>query len=681
MKLLAAGSERSSQSGAFLGDILIYSSQNYLINWTKCGPENVWTLDHTVTTIVSNKLQVFAGTQSGSIYRLDEDFKLSQFVQVPKAITCLYASENLLFVGSADGLIRAFDMKDCTETLVFSISSRFYPMTLAYNARFDLIAVGGTSGSVFLVPRTRLENIVEMTGHENWVKSVDFKESGSDLFLASGSQDRYIRLWKISYGSMERDILKSNLTTKIYEIETESKLNATFDALLIGHDDWVVSVKWDEAQFRLLSASGDSSLIIWEPSNMEELEDDENVWTPLARLGDVSIMGASTATGATGGFWTAVWLSPSKVATVTRSGSWRVWVNDNDEWTSVPGLTGHTKKVTGISWFGNCLLSCSSDQTTRLWAPVSDAEKYNLNEFCELSRPQIHGYDMNCVCTLDGNQFVSAGDEKTLRSFVIPSVVSDLITNFTGVRTGHSDSQPIAASIAALGLSNKATREDNGELISTDEIPREEQLQRFTLWPEVEKLYGHGYEINCVDVSPTGEYVISCCKANNPKHAVIRIYTTNGWRQLEPLASHVLTVTRARFSPDGKHILSVSRDRQWTVFSVDKMAAILAKPKAHTRIIWDCTWMSTDQFITVSRDKTAKVWDINGECLKTITFKAPVTSCDAGEQIAIGLENGEIHIFDKELGPIKVLNAEGRINQLSWSKKDLAVASDTLRIF
>ena len=38
----------------------------------------------------------------------------------------------------------------------------------------------------------------------------------------------------------------------------------------------------------------------------------------------------------------------------------------------------------------------------------------------------------------------------------------------------------------------------------------EGQLQN-TLWPEIHKLYGHSYEIFCIDSSPNGKLVASAC--------------------------------------------------------------------------------------------------------------------------------------------------------------------------
>jgi elongator complex protein 2 len=74
------------------------------------------------------------------------------------------------------------------------------------------------------------------------------------------------------------------------------------------------------------------------------------------------------------------------------------------------------------------LMSTSLDQTTRLFA-----EHTVPGCWYELGRPQIHGYDMNTLCTVKnlknsetskGNylssKILSGGDEKVLRLFEAP---------------------------------------------------------------------------------------------------------------------------------------------------------------------------------------------------------------------------------------------------------------------
>lgn len=68
-------------------------------------------------------------------------------------------------------------------------------------------------------------------------------------------------------------------------------------------------------------------------------------------------------------------------------------------------------------------------------------------------------------------------------------------------------------------------------------------------------------------VSHSRKLIATSCKATSPEHAVIRVYETSTFKLVgQPLAGHVLTVTRLAFSPDDRFILSVSRDRTWRLF-------------------------------------------------------------------------------------------------------------------
>lgn len=46
------------------------------------------------------------------------------------------------------------------------------------------------------------------------------------------------------------------------------------------------------------------------------------------------------------------------------------------------------------------------------------------------------------------------------------------------------------------------------------EPPTEEQLLQNTLWPETQKLYGHGYEIFSLACDPSGKILASACKVH-----------------------------------------------------------------------------------------------------------------------------------------------------------------------
>jgi elongator complex protein 2 len=69
-----------------------------------------------------------------------------------------------------------------------------------------------------------------------------------------------------------------------------------------------------------------------------------------------------------------------------------------------------------------------------------------------------------------------------------------------------------------------------------------------------------------VDVSSDGKYVASTCKASTADHAVVRLFDTEKWKEAKNgIGAHTLTATRVRFSHNGRWLLSVSRDRLWSI--------------------------------------------------------------------------------------------------------------------
>lgn len=198
-----------------------------------------------------------------------------------------------------------------------------------------------------------------------------------------------------------------------------------------------------------------------------------------------------------------------------------------------------------------------------------------------------------------------------------------------------------------------------------------------TLWPEVHKLYGHGYEIYALSATSDGKILASSCRATNEEHAQIILWDTATWKQITKLPSHQLTVTQLKFSPNNRWLLSVSRDRRWSLFQNDashsadllcdyKLVATTDKKNGiHSRIIWSCDWTHDSKyFATSSRDGKVVAWQLNDadteassrsfSALSTLSLKndsitavafatdfAP-NNCDY--VAAIGLETGHIQI-------------------------------------
>ncbi|KAI9718954.1 MAG: hypothetical protein M1812_003839 [Candelaria pacifica] len=621
--------------------------------------------------------------------------------------------------GSADASIKIWNLQipeaDKIEVELLqsiALKPRFIPLAIALGKLGTpeslILAVAGTKNIVQIYVA---ENIVQgsefrleatLTGHEGWVRSLDFRQEtggdGSDLLLASASQDKYIRLWRIHQDEQLRaenatsndsalGRLGKSLSNKAHRFAIVGfAYSVTFEALLLGHEDWIYSATWRATGPRpqLLSASADNSLAIW------EREVQSGVWVCIARLGELSAQkGATTATGSTGGFWTGLW-SPdgTTVLCLGRTGSWRLWEYDTirDRWMQGIAVSGHIKAVSALTWAenGKYLLSASADQTTRLHAGWKRGSDISWHEF---ARPQIHGYDLNCIAALGASRFVSGADEKLLRVFDEPRAIADMLEMLCGIPHPDSQSMSDAANIPVLGLSNKAIQlptngsapdsaVDEGTVFdaaaisdlsanSHDSPPLEDYLSRQTLWPESEKLYGHGYEISALACSNDQTLIATACRASSSDHAVIRLYETREWREIKPaLTSHSLTVTRLAFSGDDEFLLSVGRDRQWAIFERDEASKITynpwkSNPKGHSRMILDASWAPIGAgyltFATAGRDKVVKVWSAVGEdivCKAIIPTFHAATAVDflprligQAVYVALGTEAGAVSIY------------------------------------
>ena len=626
------------------------------------------------------------------------------------SINCLavFKGTNVFASGSADATIRIWRIESLGDEIsveklqTIKTKPRFFPLALALHslgAGEDLVlATTGTTSimQVYVASNNgRFCHQVTLPGHEGWIRSLGItrerESADSDLLVASASQDKYIRLWRITQGKPKANLetelafrdLERSLSNKAHKLRTpQNSYSVSFEALLLGHEDWIYTISWrlDKERLRLLSASADNSLAIWES------EQNSGVWVCVTRLGEISAQkGSTTATGSTGGFYIGLW-SPDgeKLVSLGRTGSWRLWNyhRDQDGWVQGVGISGHTKPVAAVAWSkdGSYLLSTGSDQTTRLHAAWKRGSKCSWHE---MARPQIHGYDLNCIDSIGQTMFISGADEKLLRVFDEPRATARLLDTLCDIYTNVAQNLPDAANIPVLGLSNKAIESAIGEEANTaghadaetlrstvycqtlrvDRPPLEDQLARHTLWPEREKLYGHGFEISAVASSHDGTVIATSCRASSLDHAVIRLYTTKEWREVKPsLIAHSLTVTALSFSSDDRYLVSVGRDRQWAIFERDviRLEGYLLKhsnPKAHSRMILDACWAPLEAgrvFATAGRDKAVKIWSISAmgtECMTTITAAFSVTAVDISSRllqnnivIAIGTETGNISL-------------------------------------
>lgn len=149
---------------------------------------------------------------------------------------------------------------------------------------------------------------------------------------------------------------------------------------------------------------------------------------------------------------------------------------------------------------------------------------------------------------------------------------------------------------------------------------------------------------------------------------------TENFQQVQKLVSHNLTVTQLAFSPDSKYLLSVSRDRTWSLFEYDintysfiNISKSDKRTGIHTRIIWCCAWTHDSvYFATGSRDGKLVIWGQNDQtvdsriiyCAKTDPLLVPeksftavafaptfISKCIKTYLLAVGDDGGNIALY------------------------------------
>ena len=274
----------------------------------------------------------------------------------------IYTSENsksnlLICTGSIDGNFRLWKRNDGGEVNSFQTISfgkklpiqaclSFLPQSTTL---FMMIALDDYTIQLFSQNSTGdFFNVKVLIGHEDWITCMDIIENDNgDTFLASGSQDSLIRLWKLSVKKEESDNNELRAKTEQFKVN-EKEYEVVLESILSGHDGWVYGVNWHPLivnngeltqPMKLLSCSLDKSMIVW------ELSENNGVWLESVRVGEVG--------GNSLGFYGCKFGENGKeILAHGYQGSFHIWrySDDTNNWTPRPAPSGHFAGVVDLCW-------------------------------------------------------------------------------------------------------------------------------------------------------------------------------------------------------------------------------------------------------------------------------------------------------------------------------------------
>ncbi|KAF6168952.1 hypothetical protein GIB67_038449 [Kingdonia uniflora] len=325
-----------------------------------------------------------------------------------------------------------------------------------------LAELPGNTGRIF-------SHACELKGHTDWIRCLDFSLSicttkDDSLFLVSSSQDKIIRLWKmtlIQTSIKEEEIGLASYIKGHILAAGSSSYQISLESLLIGHEDWVYSVEWRPTTrispedndihqpYCILSTSMDKTMMIWQP------EKSTGIWMNVVTVGELS----HCALGFYGGHWSP---SGDSILAYGYGGSFHLWKNvgvDFNNWRPHKVPSGHFVSVTDAAWdrSGEYIFYQS---TTRIFTPWKNEDGSSWHE---IARPQVHGHDINCATMIQGkgnHHFVSGADEKVAKVF--EASLSFLKTldhahfQTSSVYDGlHGEIQILGVNMSTLGPSQK----------------------------------------------------------------------------------------------------------------------------------------------------------------------------------------------------------------------------------
>ena len=418
-----------------------------------------WLNRYTLVSISADKSIIVWAYDQGSDPRIPESWTYKRayenaHVESINYLRCFSPNESESYIVTmcASGTLKLWQGHTVSEIqfkeqLIFGKNLQEAMGLITHGERHLMLVVGGYDINihVYLVPRIQYQSECgpkvfkykfSLLGHKNALRDFDFTGviGKNTRYMASCSQDSYIRLWKIqpleniseSFGGHQDLKQYESKTSFILQDEHETQVfNITLESVLATHQESVSSIKWGLsheregqsaektlADYCLLSASFDFTVCIWKP------DQDTEVWSVETPLG--AMQGNKHA------YFGAQFLKDDQeILAYTFNGAMHQWKKSIEgRW--VPQLTvkGHFGEVSDLAWDQHhaSLISCSQDQTTRLYS------KYGVDKgWFEIGRPQVHGYDMNTLATLRVNSSVnlpskilSGGDEKVLRLFEAP---------------------------------------------------------------------------------------------------------------------------------------------------------------------------------------------------------------------------------------------------------------------
>ncbi len=453
------------------------------------------------------------------------------------------------------------------------------------------------------------------------------------------------------------------------------RLGRTDLLTLRGHSHNVMGVAFDPWGRRLVSASEDGTLKLWDTTTGQVIRtlvrDSGNVFcvafSPDGRhiasgsldqavtLWDVETGHALHVMRGHAAYVLGVAFSPDgrRIASASHDSTVKLW--DVEAGTAERTLHGRGPQLWGVTFSPDGLLLASSgaDQAISLWDARTGEEVRRLLGHS--------GRVWGTSFSPDGARLASASDDRTIKLWDVASG-QDILT-----LSGHGNQ--------VYGLAYSP----DGRHVASASADSTIKLWDLTTRREVRTFGGHSAPVLSVVFSPDGRRLAS---ASNDRS--LKVWDTASPEVGLSLRGHVAPVTSVAFSPDGRRIASGSSDRSIKIWDTVTLQEVLAL-RGHASAVSGVAFSPDGRHMTsASFDGTIKLWDaVTGKNLWTlIGHSERVTGLAIsrdGRLIASGGADRSVRIWSTSTeGTSEIMTLRGhsdRVNAVAISPENALIAS------
>lgn len=496
-------------------------------------------------------------------------------------------------------------------------------------------------------------------------------------------------------------------------------------AILKGHNGWCLSANYSPDGHRIVSASMDHGVIVWDADDgrmIHHLNEHNDIVTSASFSPDGKRI-VSASWDKTIIIWDAIsgevikrisdlqendsirtiCYSPDGAQIASASYNNTITIRDATTGEHIHTLKGHTDKVFSASYSPNSryIVTASGDKSIRIW------NSKDGTEICKL----LGHIDGVCSAAFspDGLYVVSASNDSTIRLWDVEK------RSTVCVFKGHKD-----------GVTSVSFSPDGKKVLSSslDHTIREWDLETGNF----NVVVNNQNEVSYVSYSPDGKQIAYTSIGDGS----VRLWGENEFankNEIYTFEGHTDAVTSASFSSDGKHIITASWDNSVKIWDVetheeiktlkghkDKVRVALFSPnnlqilsasQDGTIIIWDAMTgeivhrlcghednvcsaaFSPDgnRIVSSSWDKTIRIWDVNtGNEISVYNHLSSAVSFSPDGRYFVGA-NKIVGVFDAATGKIvKILKGhEDAAFSVSFSpdgKRIVSASKDkTIRVW